>query len=74
MNDDLTEIKADIKQLKIDVRDLVSRAQYKKELKADILTWLRIGGGVLSILIILVGYISYETGRNKPMPQPTEQK
>ena len=60
MNADLTDIKADIKQLKIDVRDLVARAQYKKELKADILTWLRIGGGVLSILIILVGYISYE--------------
>ncbi len=74
MSDDLTEIKADIKQLKVDVRDLVARAQYKKELKADILTWLRIGGGVLSILIILVGYISYETGLNKPMPQQTEQK
>lgn len=74
MNEDLTEIKSDIKQLKIDVADLVLRAQYKKELKADLLSWLRIGALLIPVVMVIIGYMSYEAGLYKPIPQQMEQK
>ncbi len=74
MTNDLIEIKADIKQLKIDVSDLVARARYKKELKADFLNWLRIGALLIPVVMVIIGYMSYEVGLYKPVPHQIENK
>ena len=56
------------------MKNLDNGENYKKNIKQNLLIWLRIGSILLPIIMGTIGYIAYEAGLYKPIPQHGEQQ
>lgn len=64
----------EIKKLKKTLDDFAKVEEVKKDMRATLLIWLRIGGMVAVLLTGLISYLAYETALYKPIPRHHTQR